>query len=123
MFQYLDMNSFVDTLQWWLARRDDLTPTTLARQADLDKTTVRQMIEHDRWPRVDTAIKICAALNVTLDQFFARDDHSHKTELIRLLSLLTDEEIGVLRAAAQGLVSHHREEERRSGVDKESFLP
>lgn len=96
-----DMSEFVDTLKWWLENSDDLTPTALARRAGLDKTAVRQMIVMERSPRIDTAMKICAALGVSLDQFFARDPASKRSALMRQLNQLSDGEVELLLAVAR----------------------
>ena len=104
------VSEFVDALRWWLDHREGLNPTGLAKAAGLDKTAVRQMIEFDRSPRIDTALKICVALGVTLDQFLARDDDARRTELLRLLDRLTDDELDMLQAAARGIVARHQPE-------------
>lgn len=103
-----NVSEFVEALRWWLDHREGLSPTGLAKQAGLDKTAIRQIIEFDRSPRIDTAMKICAALGVSLDQFLARDDDARRSELMRLLALLTDDELDMLQAAARGIA------ERRS---------
>lgn len=103
------VSEFSETLEWWLERRDNLTPTAIARQCGLDKTAVRQLIVNGRTPKVDTAQKICAALGVSLDQFFAKDDDGRRRRIARLLDQLHDDEIELLQAAAQGLIEHRRE--------------
>lgn len=97
------MSEFVDALKWWLETRQDLTPTGISRQAGLDKTAVRQMIVMDRSPRIDTALKICGVFGVTLDQFLARDADARRSELLRLLDRLSDDELAILQAAARGI--------------------
>jgi len=105
------MSEFVETLKWWLEQKDALTPTALARQAGLDKTAVRQMIVMERSPRIDTAAKICAALGVSLDQFFARDFSGQRSSLVRQLDHLTDDEIELLLAVARQAAARHRAED------------
>lgn len=104
------VSEFVDTLKWWLDHKDHLTPTALARDAGLDKTAVRQMIVMERSPRIDTAMKICSALGVSLDQFFARDLGGKRQALVRQLDRLTDDEIELLLSVAREAAARHSRE-------------
>jgi transcriptional regulator with XRE-family HTH domain len=101
------MSDFVQNLEWWLDQDKDLTPTALARRAGLDKTAVRQMIVLKRSPRIDTALKICGALGISLDQFFARDRDARRSALVRQLDHLTDDEIELLLSVAREAAARH----------------
>jgi len=103
-----DMSDFVETLRWWLEHKEEMNPTALARAAGLDKTAVRQIIVMERSPRVDTALKICGALGVSLDQFFARDLGGKRSALVRQLDQLNDDEIELLLAVAREAAARHR---------------
>lgn len=101
----MNVSEFTECLQWWLSHREDMTPTALSRAAGLDKTAIRQMIALDRSPRIDTAMKIFQVLGVTADQFFAKQDAPDRRHLYALLDKLTDDELALLLAAAQGLAA------------------
>jgi DNA-binding Xre family transcriptional regulator len=104
------MSDFTETLEWWIARRD-LNPTRLATLAGLDKTMVRQIIVQDRTPRLDTVQKLCEALDVTVDQFLARDDDPRRRDLWRLLGRLSGPELSMLQAAARGIADRRNRED------------
>lgn len=105
------MAEFVQTLKWWLDHSSIGNPTALAKAAGLDKTAVRQMIVLERNPRIDTAMKICAALGVSLDQFFARDLDDKRSALMRQLDHLSDDEIELLLTVARQTAARHRAED------------
>lgn len=100
----------MQTLKWWLDHSQVSNPTALAKAAGLDKTAIRQMIVLERNPRIDTAMKICSALGVSLDQFFARDPSNKRSALVRQLDHLSDDEIELLLSVARETAARHRAE-------------
>ena len=104
------MKEFVDILIERIEADPELTVAGLAVRADLDNSTIRQMIKNHRSPRIDTAIKICRALGETVESFMSRGRDPATKELILLLDQLTDAEKALLLAAARGLGARPRAE-------------
>lgn len=96
------MREFVDILADRIENDPNLTVAGLASAAGLDNSTIRQMIKHRRNPRIDTAMKICAALNTTVEGFFHQDMDPNRAELQFLLDQLEEGELRLLLAAAKG---------------------
>lgn len=103
------MADFVETLIQRIADDPNLTEAGLAVRAGLDNSTIRQMIKHHRNPRIDTAMKICRALGETVETFMTRQNDPVMSELLFHLEQLTEEERGLLLAAARGLRAQHPE--------------
>lgn len=101
------MKSFVEILRDRIASDPNLTEAGLAVKAGLDNSTIRQMIAKNRSPRIDTAVKICAALGETVEGFMQQSRDPRTTELLFHLEQLTPEERDLLLAAARGLVARH----------------
>lgn len=97
------MRTFVEILVDRIAADPGLSEAGLATTAGLDNSTIRQMIKHKRSPRIDTAMKICKALRVTLDDYFAEDIDPVRAELSFLLDQLEPEELRFLLSSARGL--------------------
>ncbi len=103
------MKEFVQILAERIEADPDLTESGLALRADLDNSTIRQMIKHQRSPRIDTALKICRALGETVESFMSQGQDPVTKEIQLLLQQLTDEERAMLLAAARGLAAQHHE--------------
>ena len=60
------MDSFKERLEFYM-NRAGLNPTSLSREARLNITAVRDILEHDTTPkpRIDTFAKLCRALGVS----------------------------------------------------------
>lgn len=97
------MDSFVSILKARIEDDPDLSAAGLAKAAGLDNSTIRQMIARDRSPRIDTALKICRALGVTLEKFMAGGRDPVRAELHFLIDQLSNAEIDLLLNAARGL--------------------
>lgn len=101
------MTDFVDILVARIAADPTLTEAGLAKRAGLDNSTIRQMIKNRRSPRIDTAMKICAALGETVESFMSQSNDPVRSELLLHLEELTPQERDLLLAAARGLVAQH----------------
>lgn len=101
------MTDFVDILIQRIAADPKLTEAGLAKSAGLDNSTIRQMIKNRRNPRIDTAIKICAALGETVESFMSQASDPVRSELLLHLQDLTPQERDLLLAAARGLAAQH----------------
>lgn len=103
------MKSFVEILRDRIDNDPNLTVAGLAVKAGLDNSTIRQMISQNRSPRIDTAIKICAALGETVESFMQQSREPAVSEILFHLEQLTPEERDLLLAAARGLRARHQE--------------
>lgn len=106
------MTEFVDILIKRIESDPSLTEAGLARRAGLDNSTIRQMIKYRRSPRIDTAMKICAALGETVESFMSEARDPVRSELLLHLEALEPEERNLLLAAARGLVAQHQAAEK-----------
>ena len=106
------MNDFVDILIERINSDPSLTEAGLAKKAGLDNSTIRQMIKFRRSPRIDTAMKICAALGETVESFMAKTNDPVMSELLLHLRQLSEPERDLLLAAARGLNERHQPEEK-----------
>lgn len=92
--------TFAQRLQAVIDADTDLTPAGLAKKAGLDNSAIRSLLSGKaKNPRIDTAIKICAALGTTLEDFMSgafqnsavpADEEAQRIRT--LLSQLTPEE-------------------------------
>ena len=101
------MIDFVTLLERRIKSDPDLTVAGLAKAAGLDNSTISQMITNRRSPRIDTAIKICAALGETVDSFMTQARDPVVSEILAHLEQLTFEERQLLLAAVRGLRAQH----------------
>lgn len=97
------MRSFTEILSDRIANDPKLSESGLATAAGLDNSTIRQMLKFDRSPRIDTAMKICRALGVTLEDFFAEDANPARSEISMIVNRLSQAELALLLNAARGL--------------------
>lgn len=96
--------TFAERLRWAIDNDPDLTEAGLAVKAGLANSTIRKLLAGTvQNPRVDTAIRICAALGTTVDQFMKPDLTPEEREIIRLTGLLPDHLRRQLLGYAQGL--------------------
>lgn len=103
------MKTFVEILRDRIANDPSLTEAGLAVKAGLDNSTIRQMIAQNRSPRIDTAVKICAALGESVESFMEQSRDPVVSEILFHLEQLTPEERDLLLAAARGLRARHPE--------------
>lgn len=102
------MKTFVEILTDRIASTEGLTVSGLAIKAGLDNSTIRQMIALNRSPRIDTAVKICAALGETVEGFMSQSRDPVTSEILFHLEQLDLAERGLLLAAARGLRANHQ---------------
>jgi transcriptional regulator with XRE-family HTH domain len=103
--------TFAERLRAAIEADDDLTPAGLATKAGLDNSTIRQLLSGKAVnPRVDTAMKICAALGTTLEEFLGLEYDPVQREIVRLYMQLSAEERRLLLGAAQGIAALHGKE-------------
>ena len=96
--------TFADLLRVYLDEHPDLTPSRLALDAGLDNSTVRQILSGKaKNPRIDTAMRICAALGTTLEEFMGLEVDQSRQEILQLYTQLPDDARRLLLAAARGL--------------------
>ncbi len=104
--------TFAERLRAAIEADPDLTPSGLALKAGLDNSTVRQLLSGKaNNPRLDTAMRICAALGTTLEEFLGVEYDPVQREIVRLYTQLTVEERRLLLGAAQGIAALHRKPE------------
>lgn len=102
---------FAQRLQRVIDNDPDLTPAGLAVKAGLDNSAVRSLLSgRVKNPRLDTSIRICAALGTTLEDFMSGDYEAGQlptdpeNQRIRaLLSELSPHERHLLLSYAEGL--------------------
>lgn len=108
-FAHMADRTFAERLQAYLDANPDITPSRLALDAGLDNSTVRQLLAGKaKNPRIDTAIRICAALGTTLEAFMGLEGDQSRREILSLYAQLSDDERRMLLAAARGLADQRR---------------
>lgn len=65
--------TFLELLRERIDSDSDLTEAGLAKKADLDNSTIRNMFARNTSPRIGTIEKICAALGETVETFMSSD--------------------------------------------------
>ena len=118
--------TFAQRLQAVIDADEDLTPAGLAKRAGLDNSAIRSLLSGKAQnPRMDTAIKICAALGVTLEEFMADGflgetvPIDEEAQHIRtLLSQLTPEERVRLVTYGEGLRDARQMAQKAPALDK-----
>ncbi|MBL1438361.1 MAG: helix-turn-helix transcriptional regulator [Rhodobacteraceae bacterium] len=98
------MKTFTETLDEHIKATPDLTEAGLARSVGLDKSTIRQMIKFGRQPGVENALKICAALGTTIEDFMGGDRPALEAQFLELAAQLTDAERQVLEASLKAMI-------------------
>lgn len=107
----MDNREFANRLQAVIDSDDNITVAGLAVQAGLDNSAIRSLLSgRVKNPRLDTAIKVCAALGTTLEEFMAGEFEPARLpedlERIRIRALLSDlshQERRLLLTYAEGL--------------------
>ncbi|WP_121068286.1 helix-turn-helix domain-containing protein [Chachezhania antarctica] len=108
--------TFSERLQSVIDRDPNLTVAGLAVKAGLDNSALRSLLSgRVKNPRMDTAIKVCAALGTTLEDFmsgaFQAGQVPADSELQRIRSLLSElspRERHLLITYGEGLRDAHR---------------
>ena len=82
--------TFSERLRQAIDETPGLTPAGLALKAGLNKTTIRKVLDgSSQNPRFDTAMKICAALGTTVEEFMGSPRDEEERRILRLLSQLS----------------------------------
>lgn len=103
--------TFAQRLQAVIDSDPELTPAGLAKKAGLDNSALRSLLSGKaKNPRLDTALKVCAALGTTLEDFMSGSFEAGRlpadTEAQRirfLLSQLSPRERRLLITYGEGL--------------------
>ena len=106
------MKTFTEILISRIEADPKLTVAGVAIMAGLDNSTIRRMIEHERNPRIDTAMKICDALGVSIDEFMSESRPGLEVEFLRLAALLSDDERRILGVALKAIVEDNERSNR-----------
>lgn len=105
----MEQGEFTKRLRARIDADPDLTEAGLATKAGLDNSTVRQLLSGKaKNPRMDTALKICQALGVSLEEFMGAEFDPVQAEILRLLTQLDEPERHALLGAARGLAGKAR---------------
>ena len=118
--------TFAQRLKVAIEADPTLTEAGLATKAGLSNSVIRKLLKGDTQnPRVDTAIKICAALGTTLEEFMADGflgeaaPIDEEAQHIRtLLSQLTPEERVRLVTYGEGLRDARQMAQKAPALDK-----
>lgn len=82
-------STFAERLRLAIQNDPNLTEAGLAVRAGLDNSTIRQLLAgKTKNPRVDTAMKICAALGTTIEEFMGSPRNEEERDILRLVSQL-----------------------------------
>ena len=101
--------SFAERLRTRIESDPAWNPARLAVAAGLDNSTVRQLLSGKAQnPRIDTAMKICAALGTTLEEFMGLEVDPVRREIVDLYRQLSEPERKLLAAAARGLAAQRQ---------------
>lgn len=107
---------FVLRLEAYLAEHPEETPAGLSVRAGLDNSAIRSLLAgRARGPRLETAMKICAALGTTIEEFMGQPRSPEERDILRLLSQLPVAQrqrlLGYAEALAGGLDRNSREDD------------
>jgi transcriptional regulator with XRE-family HTH domain len=106
--------TFAQRLRFVIDADPDLTEAGLAVRAGLDNSTIRALLAgKTKHPRVDTAMKICAALGTTIEEFMGLPLTPEEREINQLVSQLSADERRLLIGYGEGL----RDARRRSQTE------
>ncbi|MFC6585913.1 helix-turn-helix transcriptional regulator [Sulfitobacter pacificus] len=81
--------TFTERLRAKIDSDPNLTEAGLAKKANLDTSTIRQMLAKNRSPRMNTAEKICRALGTTVEEFMLDSDSKEERDIALLVSRLS----------------------------------
>ena len=80
---------FVTRLARYLDEHPEETPAGLAIRAGLDNSAIRSLLSgRAQGPRLETAMKICAAIGTTIEEFMGQPRSAEERDILRLLSQL-----------------------------------
>lgn len=107
----MDERLFAKRLQAVIDRDENLTVAGLSVKAGLDNSALRSLLSgRVKNPRIDTAMKVCAALGTSLEEFMAGEFEparlAEDLDRIRIRALLSDlshQERQLLLTYAEGL--------------------
>jgi transcriptional regulator with XRE-family HTH domain len=98
--------TFAERLRAVIDNDPNLSEAGLATKAGLDNSTIRQLLSgKTRNVRVDTAMKICGALGITIEEFMGSPRTSEERDILRLISQLPVHLRRQLLGYGQGLVA------------------
>ncbi|MGV6840593.1 MAG: helix-turn-helix domain-containing protein [Planktomarina sp.] len=83
----------------------DWNVSNLAVKAGLSNSSIRQMFDKNRSPRISTMRKICAAMGTTLEVFMSNAQTEEEKEIVRLVSQLPAHLRQRLLGYGQGLLA------------------
>lgn len=80
---------FIERLRQTIDQSPDITAAGLASKAGLDNSAIRSLLSGKaKNPRWDTIEKICAALDVSVEEFMADPKTEEERDILRLVSQL-----------------------------------
>ena len=96
--------SFTNWLLDKISNTAGASVASVAKDAGLDDSTIRRMIERDASPRLDNAIKICDALGTSLEEYFGAVSNEARLKILVVgkvgagakVPLISEEESGGL---------------------------
>lgn len=81
--------TFAERLRAVIDNDPNLTEAGLATRAGLSNSVIRKLLAGDtKNPRIDTAMKICAALGTTIEEFMGSPQTQEERDILRLISQL-----------------------------------
>ena len=105
-YYVMSNRTFAERLNSAIESDPDLTAAGLARKADLDNSTIRQLLSGKAQnPRMDTAMKICRAMGTTIEEFMGVSRDPVQAEILDLYTKLSEQERRTLLSAVKGIVS------------------
>lgn len=116
-FKPMNKKTFPQLLDERIKQDKDLNRTKLAKAAGLDKSTIRQMIEMNKSPRMETAEKICKALGTTVEEFMAQGSTEEEQRIAYLVSQIPAEMRLRVLGFSEALHDEHLEAQRQSAQD------
>jgi len=112
--------TFADRLQKVIDSDPELTAAGLAVKAGLNNSTIRGLLSgRTKNVRVDTANKICKALETTLDKFMSDGQPEEEAEIARLVSQLPEPLRRQLIGYGEALLAAHDQARSKPRADDE----
>lgn len=109
---------FVQRLEDYLAAHPEETPAGLAVRAGLDNSAIRSLLAgRARGPRLETAMKICAAIGTTLEEFMGQPRSPEERDILRLLSQLPVSQRQRLLGYAEALLDESGQDNRAEDAE------
>lgn len=108
--------TFAERLRQRIDSDPELTAAGLSTAAGLDNSTIRHLLSgRTKNVRVDTALRICAALGTTLDEFMGEPRNDAARALDRLRAELGEAELRQLLGYGQALRDRRQSDPPTSG--------